>query len=124
VNFSYISTKNETLSLLSIIRSMLYSPHMLCIIYIIHYYLFKKILVSEWLTANCEIVISTQWLTKYAFFTFIIISKMRPGGWCAPCTLLFYSVLSTLLNDLTCLTRKSSATQWFKLVGDLIKSNF
>jgi hypothetical protein len=22
-------------------------------------------MVSEWLTANCEIVISTQWLTKY-----------------------------------------------------------
>ena len=30
----------------------------------LHYYLFKKILVSDWLTANCEIVISTQWLTK------------------------------------------------------------
>ena len=28
-----------------------------------YYYLFKKILVSDWLTANCEIVISTQWLT-------------------------------------------------------------
>jgi hypothetical protein len=37
-----------------------------------HYYLFKKFLVSDWLTANCEIVISTQWLTKYGFFTFII----------------------------------------------------
>ena len=30
----------------------------------VHYYLFKKFLVSDWLTANCEIVISTQWLTK------------------------------------------------------------
>jgi hypothetical protein len=37
-----------------------------------NYYLFKKILVSDWLTANCEIVISTQWLTKYGFFTFIL----------------------------------------------------
>ena len=36
------------------------------------YYLFKKFLVSDWLTANCEIVISTQWLTKYGFFTFIL----------------------------------------------------
>jgi hypothetical protein len=35
-------------------------------------YLFKKFLVSDWLTANCEIVISTQWLTKYGFFTFIL----------------------------------------------------
>jgi hypothetical protein len=39
---------------------------------ILHYYLFKKFLVSDWLTANCEIVISTQWLTKYGFFTFIL----------------------------------------------------
>ena len=30
------------------------------------YYLFKKFLVSDWLTANCEIVISTQWRTKYS----------------------------------------------------------
>ena len=37
-----------------------------------YYYLLKKILVSDWLTANCEIVISTQWLTKYGFFTFIL----------------------------------------------------
>ena len=37
-----------------------------------YYYLFKKFLVSDWLTANCEIVISTQWLTKDGFFTFII----------------------------------------------------
>ena len=37
-----------------------------------YYYLFKKFLVSDWLTANCEIVISTQWLTKSGFFTFII----------------------------------------------------
>ena len=37
-----------------------------------YYYLFKKFLVSDWLTANCEIVISTQWLTKYGFFTFIL----------------------------------------------------
>jgi hypothetical protein len=36
------------------------------------YYLFKKFLVSDWLTANCEIVISTQWLTKSGFFTFIL----------------------------------------------------
>ena len=36
------------------------------------YYLFRKFLVSDWLTANCEIVISTQWLTKYGFFTFIL----------------------------------------------------
>ena len=36
------------------------------------YYLFKRFLVSDWLTANCEIVISTQWLTKYGFFTFIL----------------------------------------------------
>jgi hypothetical protein len=36
------------------------------------YYLFKKFLVSDWLTANCEIVISTQWLTKNGFFTFIL----------------------------------------------------
>jgi hypothetical protein len=39
---------------------------------IMYYYLFKKFLVSDWLTANCEIVISTQWLTKYEFFTFIL----------------------------------------------------
>ena len=39
---------------------------------IVNYYLFKKILVSDWLTANCEIVISTQWLAKYGFFTFIL----------------------------------------------------
>jgi hypothetical protein len=38
----------------------------------LQYYLFKKFLVSDWLTANCEIVISTQWLTKYGFFTFIL----------------------------------------------------
>jgi hypothetical protein len=37
-----------------------------------YYYLFKKFLVSDWLTVNCEIVISTQWLTKYGFFTFIL----------------------------------------------------
>jgi hypothetical protein len=37
-----------------------------------HYYLFKKFLVSDWLTANCEIVISTQWRTKSGFFTFIL----------------------------------------------------
>ena len=37
-----------------------------------YYYLFKKFLVSDWLTANCEIVISTQWLTKYGFFAFIL----------------------------------------------------
>ena len=37
-----------------------------------YYYLFKKFLVSDWLTANCEIVISTQRLTKYGFFTFIL----------------------------------------------------
>ena len=37
--------------------------------HICYYYLFKKFLVSDWLTANCEIVISTQWLTKYGFFT-------------------------------------------------------
>jgi hypothetical protein len=37
-----------------------------------YYYLFKKFLVSDWLAANCEIVISTQWLTKYGFFTFIL----------------------------------------------------
>ena len=37
-----------------------------------YYYLFKKFLVSDWLTANCEIVISTQWRTKSGFFTFII----------------------------------------------------
>jgi hypothetical protein len=37
-----------------------------------YYYLFKKILVSDWLTANCEIVISTQWPTKYGFFAFIL----------------------------------------------------
>jgi hypothetical protein len=36
------------------------------------YYLFKKFPVSDWLTANCEIVISTQWLTKNGFFTFIL----------------------------------------------------
>jgi hypothetical protein len=36
------------------------------------YYLFKKFLVSDAITANCEIVISTQWLTKYGFFTFIL----------------------------------------------------
>jgi hypothetical protein len=35
-------------------------------------YLFKKILISDWLTANCEIFISTQWLTKYGSFTFIL----------------------------------------------------
>ena len=29
-------------------------------------------MVSDWLTANCEIAISTQWLTKYGFFTFIL----------------------------------------------------
>jgi hypothetical protein len=40
-------------------------------IYTIIIYL-KKFLVSDWLTANCEIVISTQWLTKYGFFTFIL----------------------------------------------------
>ena len=40
------------------------------IIYIIIY--FKKILVSDWLTANCEIVMSTQCLTKYGFFIFIL----------------------------------------------------
>ena len=37
-----------------------------------YYYLFKKFLVSDWLTANCEIVISTQWPTKYGFFAFIL----------------------------------------------------
>ena len=37
-----------------------------------NYYLFKKFLVSDWLTANCEIVISTQWRTKSGFFTFIL----------------------------------------------------
>jgi hypothetical protein len=36
------------------------------------HYLFKKFLVSDWLTANCEIVISTQWPTKYGFFAFIL----------------------------------------------------
>jgi hypothetical protein len=35
-------------------------------------YLIKKFLVSDWVTANCEIVISTQWLTKNGFFTFIL----------------------------------------------------
>ena len=33
---------------------------------IVNYYLFKKFLVSDWLTVNCEIVISTQWRTKYS----------------------------------------------------------
>jgi hypothetical protein len=37
-----------------------------------YYYLFKKFLVSDWLTANCEIVISTQCLTKNGFFPFIL----------------------------------------------------
>jgi hypothetical protein len=32
----------------------------------------KNSLVSDWLTANCEIVISTRWLTKNGFFTFIL----------------------------------------------------
>jgi hypothetical protein len=40
--------------------------------YNLYYYLFKKFLVSDWLTANCEIVISTQWRTKSGFFTFIL----------------------------------------------------
>jgi hypothetical protein len=43
---------------------------------IVHHYLFKKFLVSDWLIANCEIVISTQWLTKYGFFA-IILAKWR-----------------------------------------------
>jgi hypothetical protein len=29
------------------------------------------------LTANCEIVVSTQWLTKYGFFTFILAKWRR-----------------------------------------------
>jgi hypothetical protein len=41
------------------------------------YYLFKKFLVSDWLTANCEIVVSTQWLTKYGFFTSILAKWRR-----------------------------------------------
>ena len=41
------------------------------IIMIIIIYL-KNSLVSDWLTANCEIVISTRWLTKNGFFTFIL----------------------------------------------------
>ena len=40
------------------------------------YYLFKKFLVSDWLTANCEIVISTQWL-KPGAHTAILVGRFR-----------------------------------------------
>jgi hypothetical protein len=40
----------------------------------IHYYLLKKLLVSDWLTANCEIVILTQRIFH------INISKMTSKG--------------------------------------------
>jgi hypothetical protein len=48
-----------------------YSLHLL-IWYLTLSFIYIKFLVSVWLTANCEIVISTQWLTKYGFFTFIL----------------------------------------------------
>jgi hypothetical protein len=42
-----------------IIINIYYELIILLLIFIF-YYSFKKILVSDWLTANCEIVISTQ----------------------------------------------------------------
>jgi rubredoxin len=53
-------------------RASIYLPGFGSCSTIVIHYLFKKFLVSDWLTPNCEIVISTQWLTKYGFFTFIL----------------------------------------------------
>ncbi len=48
------------------------ASELISVVNIYHYYLFEKFLVSDWLTANCEIVTLTQWLTKYGVFTFIL----------------------------------------------------
>ena len=41
-----------------------------------YYYLFKKFLVSDWLTANCEIVIYINSMANQIWIFHIHISKM------------------------------------------------
>jgi hypothetical protein len=84
-----------------------------------NYYLIKKFLVSDWLTANCDIVISTQWLTKYGFFTFILAKwrqrfKMKKIG--RVCAILLWRRESYWLADAIDMTQRRTKELFFFLI--------